>query len=53
MNEMHSWFYANSLILNTEKTIALPIHARRESDLVKPQVKHGSMDIAYKSETKF
>jgi hypothetical protein len=35
MTELHSWFYANSLLLNTEKTIAMPVHARQETDLVK------------------
>jgi hypothetical protein len=53
MNELHSWFYANSLILNTEKKIAMPFHIRQERDLVKTQIKFGNMDIAYKSETKF
>jgi hypothetical protein len=53
MNELQSWFYANSLILNTEKTTAISFHTRQRRDLVKPQIKFGNMDIAYKSETKF
>jgi hypothetical protein len=28
VNELHSWFYENSLILNTKKTIAMPFHTR-------------------------
>jgi argininosuccinate synthase len=52
MNELHSCLYANSLTLNTEKTIAIPFHTRQEIDPVKPRIKFGNMDIAYKSETK-
>jgi rRNA processing protein Krr1/Pno1 len=51
--ELHSWFYANSLSLSTEKTTAMPLHAWQERDLVKLQIKFGNIDIAYKSETKF
>jgi hypothetical protein len=51
--ELHSWFYVNSLSLNTKKTTAMPLHARQERDLVKLQIKFGNIDIAYKSETKF
>jgi hypothetical protein len=53
MTELHSWFYANSLLLNTEKTTAMSLHARQERDLAKLQIKFGNTDIAYKSETKF
>jgi hypothetical protein len=53
MNELYLWFYANSLILNTEKTIAMPFHTRQEIHLMKSQIKFGNMNIAYKSETKF
>jgi hypothetical protein len=31
----------------------MPFHNREERDLVKPQIKFGNMDIAYKSETEF
>jgi hypothetical protein len=53
MNELHSWFYANSLILNIKKTTEMPFHARQERDIVKPQIKFGNIDIAYTSEAKF
>jgi hypothetical protein len=53
MNELHSWFYANSLVLNAEKKTALPFHTSQQRDVVKPEIKYGSMYIAYKSETKF
>jgi hypothetical protein len=53
MNEPHSWFYANSVILNIAKTIAVPFHTRQERHLMKSEIKFGKMDIAYKSETKF
>jgi hypothetical protein len=51
MNEFHSWFYVNSLIINTEKALAMSFYAREGRDLVKPQTKFGNEDIAYKSET--
>jgi hypothetical protein len=53
MNELHSWFYANNLILNTEKTVAVPFHTRQGRHLIKSPIKFDNMDIAYKSETKF
>jgi hypothetical protein len=28
VSELHSWFYENSIILNTKKTIAMPFHTR-------------------------
>lgn len=52
-NELHSWFYANSLTLNAEITIAMPFHTRQERDLVKLQMKFSIMDTSFKSETKF
>lgn len=53
MNELYEWFNANSLILNTEKTIAMAFHNRQERDLMKPQIRFGKMEIFYKCETKF
>lgn len=50
-NELHAWFYANSLTLNAEITTAMPFHTRQERDLVKPQIKFGNMDTSFKSET--
>jgi hypothetical protein len=38
MNELHGWFNANSLILNTEKTRAMLFHSRQERDLMEPQI---------------
>jgi hypothetical protein len=52
MNDSHSWFCANSFILNTENT-AVSIHTRQETDSVKPKVKFGNINISCKSETKF
>jgi hypothetical protein len=53
MNELDGWFNANSLILNTEKTIAMAFHNRQERDLMKPQIKFGKTEIAYRFETIF
>jgi predicted ATP-grasp superfamily ATP-dependent carboligase len=41
MNELHSWFYANILILNTVKTIAMPFHTMQERHLMNSQIKFG------------
>jgi hypothetical protein len=53
MEELHSWFYTNNLRINAEKTIAIFFHTRQKRASLKPQIKSDSLDIAYKSETKF
>jgi hypothetical protein len=53
IEELHSWFYTNNLRINAEKTIAISFHARHKKAPLKPQIKFDSLDIAYKSETKF
>jgi hypothetical protein len=53
MNDLHSWFYANGLVINTDKTIAMSFYTRQKRDPVKLQVKFDNRDIAYKSEIKF
>jgi hypothetical protein len=53
MEELHSWFYTNNLRINAEKTIAISFYTRQERAPLKPQIKFDSLDIAYKSETKF
>jgi hypothetical protein len=47
------WFNANSLIIYTEKTIAMAFHIRQERDLMKLQIKFGKTEIACRSETTF
>jgi hypothetical protein len=49
---MDGWFNANSLVLNTEKTIAMTLRTRQEGDLMKLQFKFGKTEIDYRSETK-
>ena len=51
--ELESWFYKNSLFINTEKTIAVSFHTRQNRNPLKPQVTFNNMDICYKSELKF
>jgi hypothetical protein len=46
MNELHGWFNANNLILNTEKTTAMLFHSIHERDLMEPQIKFGKIEIA-------
>jgi hypothetical protein len=53
MNDLHSWFYTNGLVINTDKTIAMSFYTGKKRDPVKPQVKFDNRDIAYKSEIKF
>jgi hypothetical protein len=53
MNDLHSWFYANGVVINTDKTIAMSFYTRQKRDPVKRQVKFYNRDIAYKSEIKF
>jgi hypothetical protein len=53
MDELQGWFSANSLILNTEKTIAMLFHSRQERDLMELQIKFRKIEIAYKSGTTF
>jgi hypothetical protein len=45
MSELDGWFNANSLTLNTEKTIVMAIHNRHKRDFTKPQIKFDKTEI--------
>jgi hypothetical protein len=49
MEELHSWFYTNSLRMHVEKTIALSFHTTQKRTPIKPQIRFVSLDIACKS----
>jgi len=53
MEKFQSWFYTNSCVVNTEKTIAVSYHTRENRNPLKPQVKFDNMCIVCKSEFKF
>jgi hypothetical protein len=53
MNELQFWFHLSSLMLNTEKTITVFFCTWQKKMSLKQQIKFDSMDVAYKSETKF
>jgi hypothetical protein len=39
MNELQTWFYTNSFVINTEKTIAMLFHTRQTRTPLMSQVK--------------
>ena len=53
MQQLSSWFYSNKLVINTDKTTAISIHAWQNKSNLKPEIVFQDMDIKYKNETKF
>jgi hypothetical protein len=53
MEKLHLRFHRNSLMINTEKTIAISFDTRQNRNSLKCQAKFSNMNIASKSESKF
>lgn len=53
VNKLQFWFNSNSLMISTEKTVAMSFRTLQKKSLLKPQITFYSMGIADKSETKF
>jgi len=53
MEKLQLWFHRNSLMINTEKTIAISLHTRQNRNSLKCQAKFININIASKSESKF
>jgi len=53
MQQLLSWFYSNQLVINTDKTTAISLHAWQNKSNLKPEIAFQDMDIRYNNETKF
>jgi hypothetical protein len=53
MQQLSSWFNLNTLVINTDKTIAISFHARQNKSNLKPEILFQDMNIKYKNETIF
>ena len=53
MQQLSSWFYLNKLVINTDKTTAISLHACQNKNNLNPKTVYQDMDIKYKNETKF
>jgi hypothetical protein len=47
------WFHVIGLVINTEKTIAIPFYTWQNKSFLKCEVIFKGMDIKYEYETKF
>jgi hypothetical protein len=53
MNALQTWFTLNSLVVNTEKTLAVSFRTTHNKKPVLPHVIFEGRDIPYNTETKF
>jgi hypothetical protein len=53
MTELQTWFTLNSLVVNTEKTLAMSCHTMQNKKPLLPHVIFAGRDIPYNTETKF
>ena len=53
MQQLSSWFYLHKLIINTDKTTAISLHALQNKGNLKPEIIFQDMAIKYTNETKF
>lgn len=47
------WFHVNGLMINTEKTIAMPFYTWQNKNFLKYEVIFKGMDFKYEYKTKF
>lgn len=40
MKDLQTWFHANGVVINTEKTVAMSFRARQNKSFLKPDI-HG------------
>jgi len=53
MQDIQTWFFSNSLIVNTGKTSAISFHTTQNKSPALPQVSLEERDIPFSTETKF
>jgi hypothetical protein len=53
MQQLSTWFSLNKLVINTDKTIMISLHAWQNKNNLKPETLFQDMYIKYKNETKF
>jgi hypothetical protein len=53
MTELQMWFKLNNLVVNSEKTMAVPFHTLQNKRAVLPHIKFYGRDIRYNTGTKF
>ena len=53
MQDIQTWFFSNSLIVNTGKTLAISFHPTQNKSPALPQVSFEDRDIPFSTETKF
>ena len=38
MNDLQTWYHANGVVINTEKTLAMSFHAWQNRSFLKPEI---------------
>jgi hypothetical protein len=53
MNELQTWFKLNNIVVNTEKTLAIPFYTFQNKKPMLPHVILDGRDVPFNIETKF
>jgi hypothetical protein len=49
IKQLSSWFYLNKLVINTDKTIAISLHAWQNKSNLTPEIAFQDMEVKYKN----
>jgi hypothetical protein len=53
MKQLETWFQANNLLTNINKTPVMSFHFSKSRFVVRPQIFYNSLEIAYSSKLRF